>query len=88
MERSSDSSLGTLAESWHSTDSYGPYFGNNEGVWGTPGIGNSADLPESVVVCGPQKDLIVANGPNNPTGDCYFLSRFLINRPAPLPIFL
>ena len=77
MERSSDSSDGTLAASWHSTDSYGPYFGNNEGTWGTPGIANSADLPESGVVCGPQKSLVIANQPNNPTGDCYFLSRFI-----------
>jgi len=78
MERSSDSSLGTLAESWHSTDSYGPYLGNNEGLWGTPGIANSEDLPDAGVFCGTTSNKVSANASFNPgTNGCTFLSKFI-----------
>lgn len=80
MERASDVSDGSLAASWHSTDSYGPSLGNNEGVWGTPGIANSSGLPDSGVFCGTLSNFVHPGSSFNPGGSsCTYLSRFIGN---------
>ncbi len=82
MERASDNSDGLLAASWHSTDTYGSYFGNNEGFWGTPGIENSTGLPEAGWYCGSDSALVptASPGPSYHPSDltnCTYLSRFI-----------
>jgi hypothetical protein len=79
MERISDSSDGTQADSWRSTDSYAPWLASNTGyLWGTPGSPNSAGLPEYGVFCGASDALIVERRPYHPiSSTCVFLTKFV-----------
>ena len=76
MERTKDTSDGTQASSWHSTDSYGAWLGNGAAVWGTPGQQNSEGWPDAGVVCdasGP----VAANQSLHPGSSCIFLMKFI-----------
>ncbi len=74
MERSAGTVDGELASSWHSTDSYGPWKGTGA-VWGTPGVENSAGLPDAGVSC--NGELVQANAPLHPGTICEFMMRFI-----------
>lgn len=76
MERISDTSDGSLAASWQTTDSYGAYLGGGS-LWGTPGSANSFNLPEAGVYCPGPNNLAVANQNFNPSGGCTYLSKFI-----------
>jgi hypothetical protein len=76
MERTAGTSDGTLASSWHSTDSYGAWLANGATMWGTPGQKNSEGWPDQGVVCdssGP----VAANQPLHIGASCIFLMRFI-----------
>ncbi|HWP61492.1 MAG TPA: hypothetical protein VN495_02735, partial [Candidatus Paceibacterota bacterium] len=82
MERASDTSDGTLPASWHTTDSYGVFFGiANNKIWGTPDADSSAGLADSLVYCAPTDtvtNIASANENFDPgTYGCNFLSRFI-----------
>ncbi|MFA7310061.1 MAG: Ig-like domain-containing protein, partial [Candidatus Paceibacterota bacterium] len=80
MERKTNTD-GALASSWQNTDSYGPWLGTGAGLWGSPGIENSAGLPEAGVYCGSTSNLLAPGAPPGPSfgpgNDCVFLSRFV-----------
>jgi hypothetical protein len=80
MERRTNTD-GTLASSWQSTDSYGPWLGGAD-LWGSPGGDNSAGLPDAGVYCGPKTNLLVQSAPPGPsfnpgTSGCTYLARFI-----------
>ncbi len=91
MERKSGTD-GALASSWQSTDSYGPYLGNNNTtISGTMGVENSTGYPDSGVFCkspnqGTLADLVQVHGNFNPgtgNGYCTYLSRSIAGTNAP-----
>ncbi len=77
MERGADALDGTLASSWHTTDTYGVR------EYGTPGDDNTHGLPGAAVFCGTSDNILtsqtIAPGfdPGGPNSRCTYFSGFV-----------
>lgn len=85
MERVEAAADGSIASSWQSTDSYGPWLGTGGAVWGTPGSTNSFGLSDAGVYCGSPGHRVEPNTSYHPdSGSCVYLAKFITaGFPAP-----
>ena len=81
MERNSQTADGTLAASWHTADSYGPFINGRGALWGTPLQDNSQGLSDAFAACGTSwqdlSNVAVAHQNYTPGAACSFFSRFI-----------
>lgn len=77
MERKANATDGTRADSWQSTDSYGPWFGTGGSAAGTLGVTNSAGYPEAGVFCDNATGLAQDNQPYRIGANCTYLMKFI-----------